>query len=190
MIVKFLDEEISYEGSQLNGLFDYQKLKVNDDSLIAFIGAADVKEGLIDEEDRLNQDFIKAKLMLHFIMTIRGNKLRESRLWQLHLIQIAYNILISLCFMPIYFKKFGDDIFVIKENIKRKLSVSIATLAGNEKEVVHFGINILDEGAPIPTYSLQKLNIDPKEFGMKILNEFKNFYEEDVQKSLYKVRGV
>jgi len=193
MITEFLPERIDYDGSQLSGLFGYKTIRAIDDSLIAFIGAADVREELVDLEDKLNNDFIKAELMLHFILIIHGNDLWRARLWQLLLVQKAFDAVKFLCKdTNINFEKSGDDIYVVtyqdgkQEN---KLSVSIAAISISGKEVVHLALNVSDRGAPVKTYSLNKLGIDPVELGSKILKDFLNEYESS-RGAIYKVKGI
>jgi hypothetical protein len=83
----------------------------------------------------------------------------------------------------------GDDIFFVKNGEEFKMSVSIATVSSNQKELVHLAINVCDEGAPVKTYSLEKLNINPERFIDEVTRRFENEYN-GVQKTLYKVAGV
>jgi hypothetical protein len=55
--------------------------------------------------------------------------------------------------------------------------------------LVHAGVNVDGEGAPIETYSLNQLGIDKEEFANTVLHRFKREYDS-VQKTLYKVIGV
>ena len=72
----------------------------------------------------------------------------------------------------------------------RKLSVSIATKSITSV-LIHTGVNILAEGAPIPVSALQSdLGIkDIKEFAQEVM---KNYSEEieDIILASTKVRGV
>jgi len=188
MIIKLLEEDQDYYGDQLNGLFSYQTLKAADDSLIAFFGKASVKDKLVDYEDKLNNDSIFAQRMLHFILTIHGGGLREARLWQLLFIDICHRILVK-CVPEHEVIREGDDIYLLQGKTRFKMSVSIATTSSNGKMLVHTGINVSDEGAPVPTYSLGKLKILEHSFANIALQTFEKEYE-DVQKTLYKVAGV
>ena len=83
-------------------------------------------------------------------------------------------------------KRNGDDLFVND----KKLSVSIATKSLTSI-LIHTGINILSEGAPIPVSGLESdLGIkDIKEFALEVM---KNYSEEvdDIVLASTKVRGV
>jgi len=200
MITKLLPAKQDYFGDQLSGVFSYKTCRAYEDSLIAFRGAADVKEKMVDYEDVLNDDCIKAKEMVHFIMTIHGGSLREARLWQLMLMRQCYEAIDA--FKTQSFSKdapnpgaslrtagrlglCGDDIFFDDH----KMSVSIATVSNNSKMLVHAGINIDDEGAPVKTFSLNKLDIFPNKFACTVLDKFAKEYTS-VQKTLYKVLAV
>ena len=80
----------------------------------------------------------------------------------------------------------GDDLFVND----KKLSVSIATKSVNSV-LIHTGINIISEGAPIEASGLKSdLNMtNIKEFAIKVM---KNYNEEldDIILASTKVRGV
>src|SRR5208282_2720326 len=89
----FLPKPMAYLGPELNGLFAYKHLRTAEDSLITFTGPAEVREHLVDYEDKLANDFIKAENMLHFILTVHGNDLVRGRLWQLLLAQSVLDVL-------------------------------------------------------------------------------------------------
>lgn len=196
MITQLLKAPQDYCGEQLNGVFSYKMLRASEDSLIAFRGAADVKEKLVDYEDVMNDDCIKAKEMMHFILTIHGGSLREARLWQLMLMRQCYEVIDAFKTQRISggfstaerLSLEGDDIYFEFKG-KNKMSVSIATVSNNSKMLVHAGINIDGTGAPLATYSLKNLDIFPDKFAKKVLNEFAAEYQS-VQKTLYKVVGV
>jgi hypothetical protein len=201
MKTTFLPQKIKYTGPQLSGLFSYEKLRVAEDSLITWAGPVEVREGLVDFEDLLNNDFIKADLMLHFILTVHGNDLASARLWQLLLVNIAFDTLRTYCTYTDggYIKnkgianmyRDGDDIFVVMEGTTTplKMSVSIAALSPNQKQMVHLGINISDKGAPVKTSSLKKLGVEYEPFAREVMSRFSNEYD-GLQKTLYKVAAT
>jgi len=191
MKTMFLPHKMVYDGTQLHGLFSYQISRgIAEDSLIAFLGEASVREGLIDYEDKLNDDFIYAKEMLHFILTIHGSDLTRARLWQLLLVQHTLDELQLRVSGDTLLCREGDDIYVLPPGVdKLKLTVSIATVSSNQKELVHLAVNVDDTGAPVPTSSLSKLNINPQAFALGVMNKFEKEYS-GVRKTLYKVTGV
>ena len=79
----------------------------------------------------------------------------------------------------------GDDLFF--DN--RKLSVSIATKSITSC-LIHTGLNIIKEGAPISASDLSEIGIkDIKTFANKIMSNYKNEIES-IKNATYKVRGV
>ena len=63
------DKKHNYDGSQISSLWGYNIADVQDDSIIAFRGACDVKiEHMIDLEDKKQGDMIFSTDMLHFII--------------------------------------------------------------------------------------------------------------------------
>ena len=80
----------------------------------------------------------------------------------------------------------GDDLYVGN----KKLTVSIATKSATSV-LIHTGINIISEGAPIAACGLKNnLNIDDiEEFANEILENYANEIDDIVMAST-KVRGV
>ena len=79
----------------------------------------------------------------------------------------------------------GDDLFY--EN--RKLSVSIATKSITSC-LIHTGLNIIKEGAPISVSDLSEIGIvDIKKFANEIMQKFQD-ESQSIKMATYKVRGV
>ena len=85
-----------------------------------------------------------------------------------------------------FVRRSGDDLFVND----KKMSVSIATKSLTSV-LIHTGVNILSDGAPIPVSGLRSdLGIDDvKDFALEVM---KNYSEEidDIVLASTKVRGV
>ena len=62
----------------------------------------------------------------------------------------------------------GDDIYWGE----KKLNISIATVSP-VSALIHFAINIVNEGTPVATCALQDFNIEPQMFAEKILTALK-----------------
>ena len=68
MNIKFLEQEIKYEGWQLSPHWIYKNFKIQGDAIVAFTGECDVKlTEMVDIEDVINNEPIYSKSMLSFI---------------------------------------------------------------------------------------------------------------------------
>ena len=83
-------------------------------------------------------------------------------------------------------RRSGDDLYIED----KKLSVSIATKSITST-LIHFGLNIDANGAPIKAADLTKdVGVeDIKAFAIELLNTYKNEVE-DIHDATCKVRGV
>lgn len=180
----FIDKEIKYIGSQLAPHWIYKNFKIQGDAIVAFCGECEVKlTEMVDIEDVINNEPIYSKYMLSFITEQFNVELVEGVFRQRLLICCIKEALENRGFKV---KRSGDDLFVND----KKLSVSIATKSLTST-LIHTGVNILSEDAPIPVSGLESdLGIkDIKEFAIEVM---KNYSEEidDIVLASTKVRGV
>lgn len=180
----FIDDEIKYIGSQLAPHWIYKNFKIQGDVIVAFCGECEVKlTEMVDIEDVINNEPIYSKYMLSFITEQFNVNLVEGVFRQRLLICCIKEALEKRGFAVF---RSGDDLFVNN----RKLSVSIATKSLTSV-LIHTGVNILSEGAPISVSGLQSdLAIsDIKDFALEVM---KNYSEEidDIVFASTKVRGV
>jgi hypothetical protein len=201
----FHPKTLPYLGKELSPHFILSKFRVEGSCLSAFIGPCDVKtDFLVDWEDRLANDHIRAKKMIHFLGEFFGVTLKEG-VWIQRLIvsQIHAYLLAEFAENPkIKIERDGDDLFVTnrEEAIKtkkplkqkkatpKKLSVSIVT-ASPVSVLLHLGINVDSTGAPVEATGLSELRIDPEKFAKKILSWFEKEFES-VERACVKVRPV
>lgn len=167
----FLSEKkINYDGSALAPLYGYIQHKVHGDSIVAFIGSCDVSlDHMIDAEDFVVSAQIKSDHMLHFIVEIFGQNLMTAVSLQRLLVSIAQNIL------PPKLRRQGDDLFLDAPQGPLKLSVSIASVSA-VSAMIHLGLNIKNEGTPVPTCCLQDLGVEPKTFALELMQKFSSEY--------------
>ena len=180
----FIDDEIKYIGSQLAPHWIYKNFKIQGDAIVAFCGECEVKlTEMVDIEDVINNEPIYSKYMLSFITEQFNVDLVEGVLRQRLLMSTIKEALEKRGFVV---KRSGDDLFVND----KKLSVSIATKSLTSV-LIHTGINILSEGAPIPVSGLESdLGIkDIKDFANEVMNNYSDELEDIVLAST-KVRGV
>lgn len=184
MKILFIDNEIKYIGSQLAPHWIYKNFKIQGDAIVAFCGECDVKlTEMVDIEDVINDEPIYSKYMLSFITEQFNVELIEGVFRQRLLICCIKEALEKRGFIV---KRSGDDLFVND----RKLSVSIATKSLTSV-LIHTGINILSENAPIPVSALESdLGIkDIKNFAVEVMQNYSDEIEDIVLAST-KVRGV
>jgi len=179
--VTFSKQERTYTGCELRPHFLLTELGMKGSGLAAFIGPCQVKtEHLVDWEDRLENDRIEAKWMVHFIGEFFGMGLREGVLLQ--------RLLIATMAESLYPKaavnRKGDDLWVGD----RKLSVSIAT-ASPVSVLLHVGINIDPAGAPVAAVGLQELGVVPESWVPEILEKVASEWA-DIEWACAKVRPV
>lgn len=178
------DKEIKYEGYQLSPHWIYKNFKIMGDSIVGFCGECDVKlTEMVDIEDVINDEPIYSKNMLSFI----------TEQFNVNLVEGVFRQRLLICTIKealerrgIKVVRNGDDLFVDE----KKLTVSIATKSLTSI-LIHTGININSEGAPVKACGLQNdlgLN-DIEDFAIEIM---KNYSEEinDIVLASTKVRGV
>ncbi|MCM2278202.1 MAG: DUF366 family protein [Oligoflexia bacterium] len=172
----FSKQERAYTGEELRPHFLLTELGLKGSGIGAFVGACRVRtEHLVDWEDRLAADRIEARWMVHFIGEFFGaSGLREGVLLQRLFMSILCDEINArllgsgageLC------RRDGDDLFFGKGAGQRKLSVSIVT-ASPVSLLLHAGINIDPEGAPVAAIGLNEIGIVPEEWISAVLARF------------------
>ena len=180
----FIDKEIKYIGSQLAPHWIYKNFKIQGDAIVAFCGECEVKlTEIVDIEDVINNEPIYSKYMLSFITEQFNTELVEGVFRQRLLMCVIKEALEKRGF-KVY--RNGDDLFVND----KKLSVSIATKSMTSV-LIHTGLNILSDGAPIPVSGLKSdLGIEyVKEFAQEVMENYSNEIDDIILAST-KVRGV
>lgn len=184
MHTKLIDKEIKYIGSQLAPHWIYKNFKLQGDAIVAFIGECEVAlTEMVDIEDVINNEPIYSKSMLSFITEQFNVNLVEGVFRQRLLICIIKELLEE---RGIFVVRNGDDLMIDG----KKLSVSIATKS-TTSILIHTGLNILSEGAPVKASGLtSELGIvDIKEFALEVMKRYAEELE-DINLASTKVRGV
>lgn len=183
---KLISEQMPYTGPELRPHFILQKWNLRGSALAAFIGPCEVKtEHLVDWEDRLEADFIRSKLMAHFLGEFFGISLAEGVLYQRLFMAIAGEEISRATGIKI--TRSGDDLFWMDPaKVQRKLSVSIVT-ASPVSVLLHAGINLDAEGAPVKAAGLFDLGLgnDNAAHGLKpvhdLISRILGLFQEEVQ---------
>jgi len=164
-----LEEEMTYTGAELAPHFILRKTSLRGSALISFKGSCLVEtESLVDWEDRLVSDHIRAKKMLHFLGEFFGLTLREGVLLQRRLVTMIKECIESQLKNGERLFQKGDDLYSIDD---RKLNVSIVAPSG-VSQLLHIGINIDPEGAPVPAIGLDQLGVDPDLLATQLTEKF------------------
>lgn len=181
---QFLKQNIKYVGSQLSPHWIYKNFKIQGDSIVAFVGECDVKlDEMVDIEDVINNEPIYSKNMLSFISEQFNIGLVEGVFRQRLLICIIKEVLENRGFKV---KRCGDDLFFDD----KKLSVSIAAKSQNSV-LIHTGINIESEGAPVDASGLaSEMGItDIETLADEVMDKYSDEIDDIIGAST-KVRGV
>lgn len=180
---KFINKRIDYDGSQLRSCFARDAAGIKGDSVLSFIGAAAVKEHMVDLEDKKNKEFIYSDGMLHFIIEHFDRDLEKAVLRK--------RLFLSLVKDEIN-KKTGQHKLVRAANglydCKKKLTVAVATTSP-VSTLIHVGLNITKDGAPIKVACLEDYLIEPKRFAKDLMRRYHDEVES-VEASTKKVKGV
>lgn len=186
MNIQVIDKEIKYTGSELAPHWIYKNFNLLGDSAIAFVGECEVKlPEMVDISDVINNEPIYSKKMLNVIIEHFNIQLPEGVLRQRMLVSILKE-LIEKMFPDIRILRDGDDLFYKN----KKLTVSIATKSITSV-LIHLGINIDPEGAPVNAAGLQT-DLDVKDIEKFANVLLKNYNDEmvSVSEAVCKVRGV
>jgi len=169
----WLDSQITYTGAELRPHWILSQHRIQGSAIVAFRGACDVKTGeLVDWEDRLASDFIRAGEMVHFIGEFFGPSLREGVWMQRLFVSILAEVLREK--FGVSTARTGDDLWITGAGegaLRRKLSVSIVTSSA-VSQLLHIGINVDPAGAPVPAVGLAELKVDPAAFAREALVRF------------------
>ncbi|WP_031513974.1 DUF366 family protein [Desulfofalx alkaliphila] len=186
MIGKFIQENITYDGSQLSSLWAFRNFGLQGDSIVSFRGSCEVKiDAMVDLADVRDGDSIYSEDMLHFIVEHFDMDLEKAVTRQRLLITIIKELLEELTGCRL--KRKGDDLY----HGENKLSVSIATLSP-VSSMIHTAINISSNNTPVPTISTSELGW-PEHRSAELAEEICQRYVAEINSIFMarcKVRGV
>lgn len=179
-----IEQQITYDGTQLSSLWAYKNFGLQGDSIVAFRGPCHVKlDKMVDLADVLAEEHIYSEEMLHFIIEHFDMDLEKTVIRQRLLIAIIRELLEEA--LGIKLTRDGDDLFLGDG----KLSVSIATLSP-VSTMIHTGLNVSSANTPVQTVSLADLGVkDIHAFADKVLTAY-TAETESIRMARCKVRGV
>ncbi len=189
------DYDQPYQGGELRPHFIYEQFKIKGSALIAWQAGADVTtEAMVDLEDQLNQGFIRAKKMIHFLGEFYFCRLKEAVYLQRLFLSLWESELVRLTGLPI--SRVGDDLYFKDQ----KISVSIVA-PSTVSQLFHCALNLDPAGAPVPAIGLEALfklaphrlaetlSFDSQKLSEKIMYRFEDEVRR-AQEACTKVRPV
>jgi hypothetical protein len=179
---RILEEETAYTGRELRSGWVRERVGYEGDTGVGFVGACHVAtEDLVDLDDAREGEFIHAASMAHVIIEHLGTDLETAVLRQRILVVILCEILARRGFAV---ERSGDDVFFDG----RKLTVSIAA-PGPKSTLIHLGINVDPEGAPVPAAGLGEMGIVSTDLLSELLEAYR-LEMASVRHATRKVRDV
>lgn len=165
----FVESHSTYDGSQLRSLFAYLNHQVLGDSIVAWIGPCNIpSENIVDGEDLLQGSEIRGSEMLHIIIEKFRTPLFAGVALQRILAAMVKDYLLEKGLVKTEsIQRLGDDLFIDGG----KLNISIATQSPTST-LIHFALNIKNEGTPVKTSCLGDLGVDPRTFADDICQLF------------------
>ena len=183
METRFIPDAIDYTGEQLHSHWAYRRFDILGDSLLAFVGACDVKpEYMKDVEDLRANSRIYSERMLHFILEQFDADMDRAVLRQRLLIVLIAEAL-SRRLPALRLLRKGSDLY----DGPAKLTVSVASVSP-VSSLLHAGINISSRNTPVPTRGLDDYAVPPRDFAEEILSTWQRECES-LRRARCKVRG-
>lgn len=165
MNVRWLEDRIDYDGSQLRAHWILRTTGLVGNTMVAFRGACRVRDDeMADLQDLLSGPGIAGADMVHVLWeTFDDGDLLRAVLRQRLLAALAREVLGEQA--PRHpLRRSGDDLY----DGDRKLSISIATRS-QVSSLIHFAVNVVTDGVPVPAVGLAELGVDPRAFGERLL---------------------
>jgi uncharacterized protein len=183
-IVRFaiINEETPYTGKELASGWVARQTGLDGDCAAGFVGPCYVaNEDLVDLDDARAGMFIRSASMAHVIVEHPHCGLGTAVLRQRLLVALLTEWLRENGHDV---RRDGDDVYYAD----RKLTVSIAAPA-SRSALIHLGINIDPDGAPVAAVGLRSLGIEPRRLLTEILERYA-FELETCRHAETKVRTV
>lgn len=188
-------QERTYTGEELRPHFLYKTFGLKGTALLAFYGPCEVStESLVDWEDAVAKDFIRARSMLHFIGEFFEWDLKTAVAFQRLAMSLVQDQLRLKLPENWRIERQGDDLRLwspedlSQSRMGKKLTVSIVT-ASPVSTLLHMGINVDASGAPVEAIGLQDLGLDWRILATDILEKLQLEYES-IHWACAKVRPV
>ncbi|MNK07877.1 hypothetical protein D3C87_257990 [compost metagenome] len=184
----FIEKKFPYDGTQLRSLYAYLDHGILGPSVVAWVGKCDISfDHMVDGEDLLAKAVIQGDEMLHFIIEFFDRDLFSGVAIQRLFASIMKDYLAEKAKSVLGDKALirdGDDIYLGE----KKLSISIATKSP-VSTMVHFAVNVTNEGTPVQTLSLGDLKLQPRNVAEDVMSLFRKEFVS-ITMATQKVRPV
>jgi hypothetical protein len=161
---RILEDDVAYTGAELRSGWVGSKTGLAGDAAAGFVGACHVpNENLVDLDDARAGTFIKAASMAHVIAE-HSCPLETAVLRQRMMVALLGEILSQ---RGKRMRRDGDDLYYDG----RKLTVSIAAPSSSTC-LIHLGINLDPQGAPVPAVGLTEMRLDAREILSELLTRY------------------
>lgn len=169
MQIKWVEQTIKYDGSQLTPHWIYKTFGLLGDTLVSFRGGCHVPlDKMVDQVDVKENKPIWSEEMLHFIGEFFETDLTKTILLQRLLVSLAQQEIIFRSKKQMIVRG-GNDLY----DGDAKLSVAIAT-SSPISTLLHFGVNISSRGTPVKTKGLADYGIEVEPFARALLESFRD----------------
>jgi hypothetical protein len=176
---RILEGDVPYTGTELRSGWVRERAGLEGDAAAGFVGPCHVPtEHLVDLDDARAGEFIRAASMAHVIAEHPDCTLREAVLRQRLMVAILGEYLAGAGKAV---RREGDDLY----HGGRKLTVSIAA-PSHTSSLIHLGINVDPEGAPVPAVGLRELGLD----AVAVLDELLGRYAREMESAAYATTKV
>lgn len=180
-----VEKKMIYDGTQLKPLYNYLEYGLLGDSVVCWTGPCSISfEHMIDGEDILSQSEIRGNNMVHFIVELFQTSLAAAVGFQRLMSELAVATIKELQGHSEVFIRKGDDIYWQG----KKLNISIATVCSNSS-LIHWALNVTNEGTPVPTCCLNDFKIDPHLFAEYFCEKIAAEWE-DIIEATQKIRPL
>jgi len=179
----WIAKKFKYDGTQLRPLFAYLSEGVLGDSVVSWVGPCEVSfDHMVDGEDLLAKAEIRGAEMLHFIFEVFNRDLTSGVFLQRLFASICKDLIEEKSKVRLF--REGDDLYWDQ----KKLSISIATKS-TSSVLVHFALNVVNEGIPVPACALKDWGVAPQEFAEQAMYRIAKEYQS-ILDATYKVKTV
>lgn len=185
MKTHFDSKPATYDGTQLKALRNYLDYGLLGDSVLAWTGPCQISfEHMVDGEDLREQAKIEGSEMVHLVFEIFDVPLVAGVCLQRLTADHARAIVLQMTGGKFALTREGDDLYWNG----KKFSISIATKTANSV-LVHFAVNVRNDGTPVPTCALVDFGLRAPVFAQELCV---NVAEEwiSIKEATWKVRTL
>ena len=164
MKTHWLEDLIAYDGSQLRAHWILARCGIAGDALVGFRGPCRVAGPEIADLADVDGPGIAGDDMVHFVWESFAQPDLLLAVHRQRLLSAQAVEVLRVMAPSAVLRRDGDDLWVGS----RKLSISIATVTP-VSSLIHFAVNVVPTGVPVPAADLRTLGVDPLAFGRRLL---------------------